>query len=65
VGSQQYTFSSRTLGPGESVYLHSGPDAPPSGGNRIRWTTAYIWNNNGDTAQLKDPQGHVVDEDDC
>lgn len=64
-GSQTYSFSGYTLAAGASVYVHSGPDAPPTSGNNLRWTTAYIWNNDGDTAQLKNPQGSVADEDDC
>ena len=64
VGGQQYTFSSRTLAPGAGVCLYSGRDGPPTGGNRIRWTTSYIWNDSGDTAQLKNPQDQV-DSDHC
>lgn len=65
VGSQAYTFSSYTLAPGASVYVHSGPDAPPSSGSHLRWTTAYIWNNEGDEAELRTPSGGLVDSDDC
>lgn len=65
VGSQNFLFPSYVLGAGASVYVHSGPDAPPPGGNRFRWTTAYIWNNNGDEAELISPQGAVVDDDSC
>jgi hypothetical protein len=65
VGSQTFDFPSYTLSPGADVYVHSGPDAPPTSGNHLRWTTAYIWNNDGDTAELQDPSGQVVDEDDC
>lgn len=65
VGSQTFTFSSYQLAAGASVYVHSGPDAPPTSGNHIRWTTSYIWNNDDDTAQLKNPSGQVVDEDRC
>ena len=65
VGSQSYRFSSYTLIPGESVTVHSGPDAPSSGSGRLRWTTSYIWNNNDDEAELIDPQGNTVDDRDC
>lgn len=65
VGSQTYAFPSYTLAPGATVYVHSGPDAPPSGGNNLRWTTAYIWNNEGDDAELRSPSGTVVDTDSC
>lgn len=64
-GPQTFNFPAYSLPAGESVYVHSGPDAPGTGGNRIRWTTAYIWNNDGDTARLITPQGTVVDTDDC
>jgi len=65
VGRQTYTFSTYVLETGSDVYVHSGPDAPPSGGNRLRWTSAYVWNNDDDTAQLEDPDGEVVAEEDC
>ncbi len=64
-GPQTFDFPAYSLAAGESVYVHSGPDAPPTGGNRIRWTTGYIWNNDGDEARLTSPQGVVVDTDDC
>jgi hypothetical protein len=65
VGPQLFTFPAYTLQPGASVSVHSGPDAPPTGGNVIRWTGAYIWNNDGDSAELRDPAGALVDERDC
>ena len=65
VGPQTFPFPSYTLNPGAAVTVHSGPDAPASGGDNLRWTTGYIWNNDGDEAQLKNPQGGVVDIDDC
>lgn len=65
VGPQTFQFPSYSLAAGASVTVHSGPDAPASGGDNLRWTTGYIWNNDGDEAQLKDPGGRVVDTDDC
>lgn len=65
VGPQTYFFPGYQLQPGASVYVHSGPDAPPSSGNRLRWTTAYIWNNNGDEARLMSPSGAVVSNRSC
>lgn len=65
VGSQNYSFPGYSLQPGTSVYVHSGPDAPPTSGHNLRWTTAYIWNNSGDEARLISPAGVVVDTDDC
>lgn len=66
VGSQTFTFPSYTLEPGATVTVHSGPDAPPTGGSDIRWTTTYIWNSSdGDRAELKDQAGTVVHERGC
>ena len=65
VGPQTFPFPSYTLDPGASVTVHSGPDAPASGGTNLRWTTGYIWNNDGDEAQLKNSAGRIVDVDDC
>ena len=64
-GPQTFQFPAYTLNAGSSVTVHSGPDAPASSGDNLRWTTGYIWNNAGDEAQLKNPQGGVVDRDDC
>jgi hypothetical protein len=65
IGSETYVFSGYVLSPGRSVYVHSGPRAPPTGGHDLRWTTEFIWNDGYDTARLKDAQGQLVDEDDC
>jgi len=65
VGPQTFHFPSYLLQPGASIYVHSGPDAPPSSGNRLRWTTAYIWNNAGDEARLISPSGTVVSNRTC
>ena len=64
-GPQTFQFPVFTLNAGATVTVHSGPDAPVSSGDNLRWTTGYIWNNAGDQAQLKNPQGGVVDRDDC
>lgn len=64
-GPQTFQFPAYTLNPGASVTIHSGPDAPASGGDSLRWTTGFIWNNAGDEAQLMNPQGGVVDSDSC
>ena len=65
VGPQTYYFPDYELGPGASVYVHSGPDAPPTSGNNLLWTTSYIWNNNNDQAQLITPGGAVVSQMSC
>lgn len=68
-GIQTYTFEDPyVLDPGATVYLHSGPQAPRTEGNRIRWTQNYIWNDvDGDTAQLKSPRPNsvIIDTKDC
>ncbi len=62
---QTYYFPDYVLGPGASVYVHSGPGAPPTNGNNLLWTTSYIWNNNNDQAQLINPNGAVVFSRSC
>lgn len=62
VGPQTFDFPSGiTLAAGQTLRVHSGPDAVENIPNDLRWTTAYIWNNNGDKAELKDSQGVVRD----
>ena len=58
-------ISSYQLESGASVFVRSGPAALPSTGNNLRWTTAYIWNNNNDQAQLITPGGAVVFQRPC
>lgn len=60
---QVYAFPpGLVLQPGDLVRLHSGPQ----GGQVIAtttdlpWTTALIWNNTGDRADLLNPAGQVV-----
>jgi hypothetical protein len=65
IGAERFTFPSYNLEPGDTVSVHSGPDAPPSGGSIFRWTTDFIWVGTGDAAQLKDPAGTVVDSQGC
>ncbi len=61
-GPQTYDFPNGiTLGKGETLRVHSGPDAIDNPPNNLLWTTAYIWNNEGDKAELKDAQGVVRD----
>lgn len=65
VGAETFTFPSYSLEPGDTVAVHSGPDAPPTGGSNFRWTTEFVWVGTGDEAQLKDPAGTVVDNAGC
>lgn len=62
VGTQTYTFPAGFVLVGAaSVRVHSRPDAPQSNPpGDLRWTTGYIWNNDGDKAELPDPGGKVV-----
>ena len=65
IGDQWYIFPGYTLQPGDSVYVQSGSNAPPTSGNRLRWTTNNIWNNNGDQARLLTPGVVLVDSRTC
>jgi hypothetical protein len=61
-GSQWYYFpSGYTLAAGATVRVHSGPDAIDNPPSDLRWTTAYIWNNDGDKAVLYNSAGQAVD----
>lgn len=56
-----YTFPANTiLGPGGSVLLRSGPTALRTGPSELTWTTASVWNDSGDTATLRNPEGKQV-----
>jgi len=62
VGSQWYYFpSGYTLAAGATVRVHSGPDASSNPPGDLLWTTAYIWNNDGDKAVLYNSAGQQVD----
>ena len=62
VGNQWYTFpSGYRLAAGASVYVTTGPSARSSPPDYLRWTTLYIWNNNGDEARLYNAGGIEVD----
>ncbi|MEM2120616.1 MAG: thermonuclease family protein [Archaeoglobaceae archaeon] len=56
-GGQWYTFPSITLNPGQSVSVHSGPQAS----GPLVWTTKYVWNDKGDKAILYDTNNAVID----
>jgi hypothetical protein len=62
VGDQWYAFPvGYVLAAGSTVQVNSGPDAVDNPPTDLRWTTAYMWNNNGDQARLYDAHGSVVD----
>lgn len=59
-GNQRLTLPDITLASGGSLAITSGSDAtnlPPA---VIRWTTANVWNNDGDTGELYDGAGRLV-----
>ena len=62
VENQWYTFpNGYTLGPGASVYVHSGPDAYQSPPAHLLWGYSHIWNDDGDVALLCNGDDDVVD----
>jgi phage tail sheath protein FI len=61
VGEQAYTFpQGYVLNAGESVLVHSGPDATSNTPTDLKWPNGYIWDNDSDKAELRDPSGNVV-----
>lgn len=54
--SHVYRFDTFRLGAGNSVTIHTGRGNDDR--NDLYWDLAYIWNNDGDTATLKDGNGH-------
>lgn len=63
-GGQWFTFPFLILNPGETLSIHTGPQAGISSpaSNKLIWSKRYTWNNQGDKATLYDAQGNVVDE---
>ncbi len=61
VGAQTYAFPAGfALSPGASVRIESYTFASNNPPAALLWTTAAIWNNEGDKAELRDPLDHVV-----
>lgn len=56
-GDQKYTFPSYDLASKTEVTVYSG-----KGSGDLKWTSAYIWNNDGDPARLIDNKGNLIDE---
>jgi beta-lactamase superfamily II metal-dependent hydrolase len=52
-----YSFTGTSLPPGGSVVVASGPAS-----GDVKWTTANVWNNDGDTAYLYDSSGALVSQ---
>jgi len=55
-----YTFGSFALGGRKSVYVHTGKGTNNST-HRYWGRSAYVWNNTGDTAYLRYPDGSAAD----
>jgi hypothetical protein len=55
-----YTFGTYSLGAGNTVTIHTG-NGSNSGGHRYWQQDWYVWNNDGDGARLKKPNGNLVD----
>jgi Lamin Tail Domain len=58
--SHVYKFGSFKLGAGKSVTVHTGKGSNTAT-NRYWRSDAYIWNNDGDTAKLKNKAGNLID----
>lgn len=63
VGSQNYAFPGFTLAAGASVRVESASSSGSSLPTLLVWTSANIWNNTGDKAELRQPGGAVVDSE--
>lgn len=62
VGNQRYMFSTGyVLDPGTSIRVHSGPNAVSNPPTDPLWSTTYIWDDDGDEAELYDSTGRLVD----
>jgi ABC-type glycerol-3-phosphate transport system substrate-binding protein len=61
--SHVYTFTYGTLPKGTTVYVHTGhgTNGKPNWWERYWQSGNYIWNNDGDTATLKDPSKKTID----
>ena len=61
VGNQQYTFpDSFELGASDTVQVVSGGNAIDNPPTQLLWTNGYIWNNEGDPAELYDASDMLV-----
>ncbi len=63
IGDERYTFpAGYVLAAGARVRLHSGADGVDALPADIYWTHNTIWNNDGETATLRDAQDQLVSE---
>ena len=56
-----YTFPAATLSPGRQLNVYSGQGTDNAGALYWGLVGDAVWNNDGDTAFLRDPQGRLVD----
>ncbi len=59
-GNQHFIFPSTILKPGETVTVTSGKNARHDPPRYLLWTEKNIWNNDGDPAELRSPDGELV-----
>lgn len=59
-GNQRFTFPPLVLAPGETVTVTSGRGARHEPPRYLRWTESYIWNNDGDPAELRDAGNELI-----
>ncbi|WP_052131657.1 S-layer homology domain-containing protein [Planococcus sp. CAU13] len=60
-GNQTFDFPSGfVLKAGASVNITAGPNAVHNPPSSLKWTGAYIWNNDGDPAALYDSAGKLI-----
>lgn len=58
--SRHYTFPDKWLAPGASLWLYSGFGR--DGGANLYWDSrTYVWNNNADTATLRNGRTTLID----
>lgn len=61
VGNQEFIFPQGTLiRPGERLKIVSGSAASNIDENTMLWTKSYIWNNDGDPAELYDDKNNLI-----
>ncbi len=61
VGNQEFIFPQGTLiRPGERLKIVSGSAASNIDENTLLWTKSYIWNNDGDPAELYDDKNNLI-----
>lgn len=60
-GTQEFIFPVDTiLRALDEIKVISGPKAESKNDNTIIWTKKYIWNNDGDTAELYDDENNLI-----